>query len=106
MYKFTIFAPKDEKVIEAIINAAANAGAGVIGNYTHCAFVTEGHGVWKPQPGSKPTSGKVGHLSKEPEVKIEMECEKDDMSYVFDAIRKVHPYDKITIDAVEIKRFE
>jgi len=106
MYKFTVFAPKDDKVIETIIAAAASAGAGVVGTYTHCAFITEGVGVWKPEKGSKPTTGNIGTLSKEQEVKIEMECEKTDMQYVFDAIRKVHPYDKIAIDAVEIVRFE
>lgn len=92
--------------LEAIINAAAEKGAGVVGNYTHCAFVTEGYGTWMPQKGAKPTSGKIGHLSKEEEVKIEMECYKEDLRYIFDAIRKVHPYDKIAIDVVEIKRFE
>lgn len=106
MYKFFVFAPKDEIIINKIIDAAAKAGAGIVGNYSHCAFVTEGYGTWYPQPGAKPTIGKVGHLSKEGEVKIEMECPKEKMKEVFEAIRKIHPYDKITTDAVEIERFE
>lgn len=106
MYKFVVFCPRDEKVIEEIINAATEAGAGTVGNYTHCAFVTEGYGTWYPLPGAEPTVGKVGELSKEEEVKIEMECPKEKMQEVFEAVRKVHPYDKISLDAVIIERFE
>ena len=40
------------------------------------------------------------------EVKIEMECPKEKMQEVINAVKKVHPYDKFTIDAMEIKRFE
>lgn len=106
MYKFFIFAPIDEKVIQSIIDAAAMAGAGIIGNYTHCSFVTKGYGTWYPLPGAKPAIGKVGELCREGEVKIEMECPKEKMQDVFEAVKKVHPYEKFTIDAVEIKRFE
>ncbi len=105
MYKFIIFAPKDIKIIQSIIAAAAKAGAGIVGNYTHCSFVTEGYGTWYPKPGAKPTIGKVGELSREEEVKIEMECPKEKMKEVFAAVKKVLPYDKFTIDAVEIERF-
>jgi len=38
MYKFFIFSPNNEKIILAIIYAAAKAGAGIIRNYTHCLF--------------------------------------------------------------------
>lgn len=106
MYKFFIFCPRDEKIIQAIIDAATKAGAGTVGNYTHCAFITEGKGTWWPQPGAQPAIGKVGELSAEEEVKIEMECQKEKMHAVFEAVRKVHPYDKISLDAVEISRFE
>src|SRR3990167_1898692 len=106
MYKFFIFAPRDEKIIQSIIDAAAKAGAGVVGNYSHCTFVTEGYGTWYPLPGAKTSIGKVGELSKEKEVKIEMECPKEKMQEVVKAVIKVHPYDKFTIDAVEIERFE
>lgn len=106
MYKFFIYCPRDEKIIEEIINAAVKAGAGTVGKYTHCAFITEGYGTWYPLPGAKPAIGKVGELSKEEEVKIEMECPKEKMQDVFDSVRTVHPYDKISIDAISIERFE
>lgn len=106
MYKLYIFSPKDEKIIRSIVDAASGAGAGIIGNYTHCSFVTEGYGTWYSLPGAKPTIGKVGELSKENEVRIEMECPKGKIQRVVEAVKKVHPFDKFTIDAVEITRFE
>lgn len=106
MYKFFVFCPRDEKVIELVISAAASAGAGTVGNYTHCSFIIEGKGTWKPEEGAKPTVGKIGQLSTEEEVKIEMECSKEKMSDIIEAIKKVHPYDKIAIDAISIDRFE
>mgnify|MGYP000533559519 CR=1 FL=1 len=106
MYKFFVFCPRNNEVVYKIVDAAAKAGAGRVGNYTHCAFITEGSGTWFPLPGSKPTIGKIGELSTEKEVKIEMECPKEIIKEVFEAIRNVHPYDKISIDAVSIERFE
>ena len=106
MYKFFVFAPRDTNTIAKIIDVASKAGAGKVGNYTNCAFITEGKGTWYPQPGTNPTIGKVGSLSTEDEVKIEMECRKEDMEKVLQAIKSVHPYEKISIDAIEISRFE
>ena len=106
MYKFFIFAPNDQEIIFKIIDAATKAGAGSVGKYSHCAFITQGEGTWVALEGSDPLVGKIGEFTKAAEVKIEMECPKDSMQAVTEAIKAVHPYDKISIDAVEIKRFE
>lgn len=106
MYKFTVFCPRDNNLVEKIIDVASKAGAGTVGGYTHCAFITEGRGSWYPLPGTNPTIGKGGVLATEDEVKIEMECKKEDMNKVFQAIKAVHPYEKISIDAVVIERFD
>ena len=45
MYKFYIFAPRDNELIARIIDVASQAGAGKVGNYTNCAFITEGKGT-------------------------------------------------------------
>ncbi len=106
MYKFYVFSPRDNDLIAKIIEVASNAGAGEVGNYTHCAFITEGKGTWYPLAGSNPTIGNIGELSTEDEVKIEMECKKEDIVEILRAIKSVHPYEKISIDAIEIERFE
>lgn len=52
--KFYVYCPDDEKVITAIIDAAAKEGAGVYGNYSQVAFITKGRGNWKSEKGAKP----------------------------------------------------
>jgi hypothetical protein len=54
MLKLFVFCPDDEKTIFSKINAAADAGAGILGNYTHTCFFTKGTGNWKSEEGSNP----------------------------------------------------
>ena len=102
MYKLFVFCPDDEKTIFSVINAAAKAGAGVLGNYTHTCFFTKGTGNWKSEEGSNPTIGKVGEFSHEPEARIEMICPEEKSEKVKKAIKKVHPYEEPEIDFVKL----
>ena len=106
MYKFFVFAPREEKVIREIIDAASNAGAGTIGKYKKCAFVTEGYGTWEADLDANPARGEVGKVEKVDEVKIEMECPDEVMQKVVGAIKKVHPYEEVVIDVFKMERFE
>ena len=101
--KFFVFCPDDEKVISDIINAASSVGAGTIEGYTHCAFIIKGQGNWKSPPGSNPTMGKAGEISRVNEVKIEMECPAEKAKEVSDAIKKVHPYEKVKVDFIRLE---
>jgi hypothetical protein len=102
MYKLFVFCPDDEKTILSIINAAADAGAGVMGNYTHICFYTKGTGNWLSEEGSNPTIGKVGEFSHEPEVRIEMICPEEKANAVKEAIKLIHPYEEPEIDFVKL----
>ena len=102
-YKLFVFVPDDEKEIVNVIEAASKAGAGIIGNYSQCAFITKGFGNWKSEEGSTPTIGKVGEVSRIPEVKIEMECPTDKAKEIKKAIQKAHPYEEVEVDFVELK---
>lgn len=107
MYKVAVFAPREDDVISLIIKAASTAGAGTIGNYKECAFITEGLGSWTADEDAKPAlgeAGKVGETIKE--VKIEMECPDDKIKEVLNAIKKVHPYEEIVIDVFKLEKFE
>lgn len=101
--KFFVFCPNDEKVITDVINAASEAGAGIIENYTHCAFIAPGFGNWKSEEGANPTIGEIGTISREAEVKIEMECPEEVAKNVKLAIKKVHPYETAVIDFVKLE---
>ena len=72
MLKLFVFAPDNEKIIKDIINAGALAGAGVIGDYTHCAFVNKGKGSWWAQKDANPTTGGKDKMEYVDHVKIEM----------------------------------
>lgn len=103
--KFYVFCPNDSVIISRIIEAAASAGAGKIGNYSQCSFITQGTGHWKSEPGSHPAIGKVGEVTQIDEVKIEMECQDSQASKIQQAIQLVHPYEKVVLDFVELKEF-
>lgn len=100
MYKIVVFAPKSD--VDRLIQAMGDAGAGKIGNYSCCAFVTSGTGYWKPLPGSKPTEGKIGEVSKEEQYKIEMICSVDCLQEVVLTIRRTHSYETPEINVIKL----
>jgi len=103
MLKLYIFAPDKPEIVEKIIDVASSAGAGVMGNYSHCAFVSKGTGSWFAKKGAHPTIGKVGELTTSAEVRIEMECPEEIARNVEKAIRKVHPYEEPAIEFLKIE---
>jgi hypothetical protein len=106
MYKVFVFAPRDEKIIRKIIDAASNAGAGKIGKYNKCAFITEGIGAWKAEKNAHPAIGEVGKLQNIKEVKIEMQCSDKSIKQVLSSIKKVHPYEEVVIDVFRMETFK
>ena len=75
-----------------------DAGAGRIGNYSHCSYSVAGTGRYKPLAGAHPAIGKVGEFEKVEEEKIECICERSKAKEIITAIRKVHPYEEVALD--------
>jgi hypothetical protein len=90
--KIVTFVPL--KSVDKITFELANAGAGKIGNYTVCSFRMKGVGTFVPGKSAKPFSGKVGKLSFEEEVRLEMECGREELDDVIDALLANHPYEE------------
>lgn len=101
MLKIFVMSPKEYTT--KLIDAMSGAGAGVMGNYTHCAFITPGFGNWKSEKGSNPAVGEVGKMSRESEEKIEMVCPEDKLSNVVKAIKRTHPYEMPAIDVIKME---
>jgi hypothetical protein len=80
-----------------LLEAMGNAGAGVIGNYTHCAFTHTGLGRFKPEAGANPAIGERGQLTEVEETRIEMSCRRDRLKAVLAALRAAHPYEEPAI---------
>lgn len=90
--KVVVFTPL--VYVDKLTFEMAAAGAGVIGNYTHCSFRMNGLGTFKPGIKSNPFSGKKKMISYEEEVRLEMECGEDAINDVVDAMLKSHPYEE------------
>lgn len=94
--KLVVFVPKEaeDKVREAI----GKAGAGAIGNYSHCSFSADGMGRFLPEEGSEPTIGRQGELEAVSEVRIETIIPETMEKKVVSAMLKVHPYEEVAYD--------
>ncbi|TSC55735.1 MAG: hypothetical protein Greene041679_582 [Parcubacteria group bacterium Greene0416_79] len=86
-----------EAYAEKVRRAMGEAGAGKIGNYTHCSFSVKGVGRFMPTKGAKPALGAVGALEEVNEERITMQCERRLLAQVKIAIKKAHPYEEVPI---------
>jgi len=100
-YKLVVYVPEDHA--DKLREAMGDAGAGRIGNYSHCTFTLKGIGRSKPEAGANPAIGEVGKLVEIPENRIETVCTADVLQDVLKAIRDVHPYEEPATDVYPIE---
>jgi len=94
--KIVIFAQAEE--VADIARAAFAAGAGVIGDYTDCAFFGYGIGSFAGGADSNPTIGAPGEPEAVEEVRLELICPPRRAAKVCQAIRAAHSYEAPAID--------
>ncbi len=80
--------------VEAVISAAADAGAGVVGEYRRCAFSSEGVGTYEAPADGDPFIGSAGERSTAAEVRIEMTLSVATTDAVIRAVLAEHPYEE------------
>jgi hypothetical protein len=102
--KLVTYAPVD--AAERVRDVMGKAGAGKIGNYSHCTFSMRGMGRFKPEKGADPSIGEVGELEAVEEERIETVCEYERLKDVINAIKSVHPYEEVPIDVYPIELVE
>jgi dinuclear metal center YbgI/SA1388 family protein len=88
--------------ITAVHEALSAAGAGQIGNYSHCSFASAGTGQFKPLTGANPTIGEVGQLERVAETRLEMVLPRHRRAAVVAALRAAHPYEEPAFDLLEL----
>lgn len=103
-YKIVVYVP--ESHAESLCEAMGNAGAGKIGNYSHCTFSIKGTGRFKPEKGANPTIGEVGRLEAVEEERIETVCSEEKLKDVLRAIKESHPYEEPATDVYPIEVIE
>jgi len=100
-YKLVLFVPQSH--VERVRIAVCSAGAGKIGNYDNCTFMTSGIGTFRPLPGAKPSIGKVGELERVGEARLETIVEEKDLKKVISEMKKVHPYEEPAYDVFKLE---
>jgi dinuclear metal center YbgI/SA1388 family protein len=95
-YKMVVFAPFD--AAEKVANAIFEAGAGWIGNYSHCGFMAEGQGSFLPLEGAKPAIGKKGKFERVDEIRFETIVPAAKVEKCISAMRAAHPYEVPAFD--------
>ncbi len=94
--KIVVFVPKSHA--DVVRQAMGDAGAGRIGQYSHCSFSGDGLGRYRPLAGAHPSIGEVGTFEEVPEERVEGVCERDRAKAVLAAVRQVHPYEEVAVD--------
>jgi dinuclear metal center YbgI/SA1388 family protein len=96
LYKLVVFVPVSHQ--HHVRDAILNAGAGHIGNYSHCSFNACGTGTFKPLEGTKPFIGKQDELENVNEVRIETIVEEHSIGNVIKEMLRAHPYEEVAYD--------
>ncbi len=99
-YKLVTFVP--EAAVDQVSAALFTAGAGRIGNYSHCSFRSPGHGTFLGGVGTNPTAGQPGRLESPAEIRLEMIVPVARVSDVIAAMRQLHPYEEPAFDLVTL----
>jgi dinuclear metal center YbgI/SA1388 family protein len=99
--KIVTFVPTGPS-IRAVHEALSAAGAGEIGDYSHCSFATAGTGQFLPHEGANPAIGEVGRLERVAETRLEMVLPRHRRRAVVAALRAGHPYEEPAFDVLEL----
>ena len=99
--KLTTYVPNTH--LENLREALFDAGAGNIGNYSHCSFSVEGMGSFKPGTNAKPTIGEIGKTHFENESKLSMTFDPVFQNKILAALFKTHPYEEVAYELVNLE---
>jgi dinuclear metal center YbgI/SA1388 family protein len=101
LQKLAVFVPVGHEA--PVIDALASAGAGVIGEYSHCTFRTPGTGTFKASANANPFVGSRDRVESTEELRVEAVAPKALMSAVIERVRAVHPYDEMAYDVYPVE---
>lgn len=96
LYKLVVFVPKTHQ--DLVRKAILDAGAGHIGNYSHCSFNLEGTGTFRPLEGSSPFIGSEGRDERVEETRVETIVDESRFKRVVSKMKEAHPYEEPAYD--------
>lgn len=99
-FKLVVFVPLAD--VERVRAAIGDAGAGALGNYSHCSFATPGTGAFRPLEGARPAIGTVGTLERVAEERLEALVPARLLPQVVSAMLAAHPYEEVAYDILPL----
>lgn len=99
--KLVVFVPQGYE--DPVRSALAGAGAGFLGNYSHCTFQVAGTSTFLPEKGASPFIGRRGNLEKVAEYRLETVYPRRIRNSVLDALFTAHPYEEVAYDVYALK---
>lgn len=94
--KWVIYVPRENS--EAVRAAVFEAGAGHIGDYSHCSWSVAGTGQFLAHDGASPAIGSVGTVERVAEDRVEVVAPARARAEVLAAMRAAHPYEEPAFD--------
>lgn len=94
--KWVVFVPVADA--DAVRQAMFDAGAGQIGDYSHCSWSVTGTGQFLPHDGANPAIGSVGTVERVSEDRVEVIAPARRRARVLAALRSAHPYEEPAFD--------
>ena len=100
MDKWVVYVPAENA--DAVREAMFAAGAGHIGDYSHCSWSVTGTGQFLPHEGTTPTIGSVGSVERVTEDRVEIIAPARLRGHVLAAMRAAHPYEEPAFDILAL----
>lgn len=94
--KWVVYVPRENA--DAVREAVFAAGAGHIGDYSHCSWSVSGIGQFLPHDGASPAIGSVGTVERVAEDRFEVVAPARARGAVLAAMRAAHPYEEPAFD--------
>ncbi len=94
--KWVIYVPRANA--EAVQAAVFDAGAGHIGDYSHCSWSVSGVGQFLPHAGATPAVGTIGNVERVDQDRFEVVAPAHARADVLSAMRTAHPYEEPAFD--------
>ncbi len=95
-----VYVPRD--AADAVAAAMHDAGAGAVGAYDRCQFVSDGTGSFRPGPDADPAIGTPGDVEHVAERRVEVVAARRLRTAVLAAMRSAHPYEEVAYTVSEI----
>lgn len=99
--KLVTFCPLNKA--DKIRFAISEAGAGQIGDYSHCSFNVDGVGTFRGNENANPYVGEKNDLHREPETRLEVIYPVFKEKQVVNALINAHPYEEVAYDLYQLE---